>query len=212
MEKAALGQPERRLVLDHCNRCGGVWFERGEAQQLGLRAPADLWALVPPRTHIMKPPCHGCGTPLSRDERVCGVCKRANELMCPACDVRTARVHHGTLTLDVCSTCKGVWFDHAELKSIWALELSALARRRQPGISTGDGADLLAAALIWSPDLLFLGGHVAASGFGHAAGAAADIAAGGAGEVASGILGGIGSAAESVFETITEIIASLFDG
>src|ERR1043165_4728008 len=64
MEKIALGRPGKILVLDHCGRCGGIWFEKGETQRLTWHSPAELWKLVPPRSHILRPPCHGCGTPL----------------------------------------------------------------------------------------------------------------------------------------------------
>ena len=41
MEKTVVGKGEGgpdSLTLDHCARCGGMWFELGEVQRLELRA------------------------------------------------------------------------------------------------------------------------------------------------------------------------------
>lgn len=212
MEKIALGRPGKVLVLDHCARCGGIWFERGEAQQLTWHAPAELWKLVPPRAHVLRPPCHGCGTPLDRDHRDCAVCGRANEIACPTCDKPTVRADAQGLTLDICGKCKGVWFDHAELRSIWKLKLDELGRRGDATRSTlADGSSLLLESMLWAPDLALLTAHTAATGIANAAGGIGDIASGAAGEAAPGFIGVVGEAAESVFETITAIVSGLFD-
>ena len=67
MDKAQVKGRQGFLVLDHCNRCGGIWFERGEVQQLAARDPSALWSEVAPRTDIPLPPCHNCQSPLDRD-------------------------------------------------------------------------------------------------------------------------------------------------
>ncbi|MBK8245889.1 MAG: zf-TFIIB domain-containing protein [Gemmatimonadetes bacterium] len=90
-------------------------------QQLTRHLLAELWRLIPPRRSAPKPPCHGCHTPLDRDAPRCEVCGRKNELARPVCDQTLARRQHGRLTLDVCASCRGVWFDHAELRSVVAV-------------------------------------------------------------------------------------------
>jgi Zn-finger nucleic acid-binding protein len=210
MEKIVLGRPGKLLVLDHCSRCGGVWFEKGETQRLTWHTPNELWKLVPPRSHVIRPPCHGCGTPLGRDDRECPVCSRANELQCPACDVKAARVTVDGITLDVCERCKGVWFDHEELRSIWKLKLTDIARNRSVN-GVGDGTGVLFEALIWAPDIAFYGAHAVVSGLAHTAGAVGDLAKGGGADAASGVLGAIGEAGESVFDAIASILGGLFE-
>jgi Zn-finger nucleic acid-binding protein len=211
MDKIALGRPGKRLVLDHCSRCGGVWFEKGEPQRLTLHSPAELWKYVPPRSHIIRPPCHGCGTPLHRDDRECAACGRANELMCPACDTRNVRASVEGITLDVCERCKGVWFDHEELRSIWKLKLTEIARKRPAGADAGDGGSVLLESLIWAPDIAFYGAHAVVSGLAHTAGAVGELAQSGGGEAASSALGALGEAGESVFDAIAGILGGLFD-
>lgn len=205
MEKVALGRPGKRLVLDHCSRCGGVWFEKGEPQRLTLHSPAELWKYIPPRAHIIRPPCHGCGTPMGRDCHECAVCQRANEIACPACDVKTERVLTDGLTLDVCARCKGVWFDHEELRSIWKLKLNEMARRNAPA-ETSERASLLVESLLWAPDLVVYGSHA----IGETLNAVGHLAASGGTEAASGLLSAVGEASESAFEAIAEILGGLF--
>jgi hypothetical protein len=115
------------------------------------------------------------------------------------------------LRLDVCRSCKGVWFDHVELEAIWKLALTAPRRNgaRGTGVATAsaaeDSAVLLVHALAWSPELVLYGAHAA----GYAVSASAQVLAN-APEAAAGIAAGVGEAAESVFETILEIVSGLF--
>jgi hypothetical protein len=98
------------------------------------------------------------------------------------------------LVLDFCATCHGVWFDHAEISAIWRMNLSQAAERR--GSRLGDAGavagDVMLNAMFWTPDLVVMGG----SAIVHGAGAAAQVA---------------GEAAAGMFETLVEIIASLFE-
>lgn len=182
------------LTLDHCTRCGGMWFELGEVQQLAAERPESLWSRIPVRDEPHRAQCHKCRALLDRDAPKCESCGAKTRLDCPACDTVMLQVRQADLTLDVCRRCKGVWFDHHELEAIWKLE-----RDRQIARRAGDeGEVILAETLLWAPDLVFLGAHAA----GHAAAAAA--------EAAPGALEVVGEAAGSVFETIVEIVASVF--
>jgi Zn-finger nucleic acid-binding protein len=214
MEKVQMGNATSLLVLDHCPRCGGVWFEKGEAQQLTRHAPAELWKHIPPRESGPKPPCHGCHAPLDRDADRCAVCGAKNELACPICDKTMQRRHESGLTLDVCANCKGIWFDHAELKSLWAITLDA-ANRRRPGRASeaaAVGGDILLESLFWAPGLVIDTGVAAAHGLGQAVGALGGISVDGAASAAMGAAEVVGGAAEGLFETILSIIGSIFDG
>ena len=194
MEKAQLRAGGGALTLDHCARCGGIWFERGEIRQLATRAPAELWARVAPRADTPRPPCQGCGSPIDRDAEKCVVCARRNDLDCPDCNRPMKRRTHGTHVLDVCERCYGVWFDHAELTAVWQMNIAAIAAK-QPNRAAGAlavGGDVLADALFWSPGLVVYG----AAGAVQAGGAAIEVA---------------GAAAEGVFSTILEFIGSLFE-
>jgi Zn-finger nucleic acid-binding protein len=195
MDKAHVTSRTGGLTLDHCPRCGGVWFERGEIQQLAAAKPADLWAEIAPRADMPKPPCHKCGSPLDRDADKCGVCGKSNEISCPHCDRTMARRSLHGLVLDVCERCHGVWFDHKELAAIWTLNLAAMGRR-QPGRgaeAAAIGGDVLLNAMFWTPGLVVDG----AVGLAHVGGAAIEAA---------------GGAAESIFDVIVSLISSNFDG
>lgn len=206
MEKTSLGgragDASGALTLDHCARCGGMWFELGEVQRLRSERPESLWAQIPAREERHRAQCHTCRAFVDRDAPKCGACGAKTRLNCPACDTRMLQVSQSSLTLDVCKRCKGVWFDHHELEAIWKMERDRLvARQGGDGAvarTAGTGADVLFETLFWAPDLVFVGAHVA----GHAVAAAA--------EVAPAALDAVGDAAASVFEAILEIVGGIF--
>lgn len=209
--RGGAGAAGGRLTLDHCPRCGGVWFERGEAGRLAAHAPQKLWAALPRRQAAPRPPCHECHTPLDRDAERCPACGAANVLLCPMCDREMERRTVGQWMLDMCKHCRGVWFDHVELDALWTMNLEAAARRRG-GLATGAaaGGEVLLDALAWNPYLIVYG----AQGLGHAVAASAELA-GRAAAHAPGAIGGAaevaGEAAAGVFEAIMDMISSLFD-
>jgi Zn-finger nucleic acid-binding protein len=193
MDKAQVQGRGGVLTLDHCERCGGVWFERGEVQQLAARTPDSLWSEIAPRADTPRPPCHGCGAPLDRDAEKCPACGRSNELDCPSCDQRMKRVARNGLVLDVCERCQGVWFDHKELAAVWKLSIDAAMTRRTSGSDAlAIGGDVLLNAMFWTPGLVIDG----AIGAAHLGGAALEAA---------------GGAAEGVFEAILGFISSFFE-
>ena len=186
------GQP---LILDHCSRCGGMWFELGEVQRLRGQRPEALRAHVPARDRKHRAQCHSCRAFLDRDSPACGACGAKTQLACPACVRPMLQVPRAGVTLDVCARCKGVWFDHHELEAIWRMERSRVAARND-----GHGADVVAEALLWTgPDVAFLGAVGAAQ------------VADGAAEAAPAFLEGVAEAAGNVFESLVEIVAGLFE-
>jgi Zn-finger nucleic acid-binding protein len=195
------------LVLDHCERCGGVWFELGEVQALRRAKPHALWARVAQRAEPPRMACHDCHAPMGRHDAACTACGWNNQLDCPACLRPMEHAHHAQIRLDACRNCKGVWFDHDELAEIWNDSFGATLerRRRTAGESAGEGAFFLVEALAWDPFLGLYAAHAA----GHVIGASAEVlshapeAAGAAFEAAGEVAGG-------VFETIVEIIGGLF--
>ena len=205
MEKAPFPGKDA-LVVDHCPRCGGVWFELGEVPRLRALGQNALWDAVPRRAERAPARCHACHAHVDRDVDRCPACAHPIRLLCPPCDLPLEPARHGDLTLDVCRRCQGVWFDHHELSAIWTMELNqAVAASRNPELATADASLILVDALIYSPDLLFYGAHavpqamaVASEAVVHTPellGAAADVA---------------GQAAEGVFEAILEIVSGLF--
>ena len=211
--------PEQ-LVLDHCARCGGVWFEAGEVQRM-LRCEAELlWKAIVRREDPHTMLCHECRSPISRKDTKCGVCGWKVQLDCPSCARKLHVSEHDGMHLDYCKHCKGVWFDHHELAGIWRMRLGdAVTRRRRSRL--GQAADtagdiILLDALMFDPFLMYwgvqAGAHAAGaalSGLGNVGGAAAE-AGGGVTEVIGDVAGAAGEAAAGVFETIVEIISGIF--
>lgn len=210
MKKVHVGRGGE-LTLDHCDRCGGIWFEAGEVQQLRTFARAELLDRLPTQEGVSRATCPACGALVSRSDPACTACGRVQRLDCPACGrgLRSSTVHG--VELDACRSCRGVWFDRHELALIWDRELHTAIQRRRAASprDAGDVSDVsdlfLIEALAFSPHLAIYGaaaaGHVV-SGAAHAI-AAAPGALGSAADAA-------GEAAASVFETIVEIISGLF--
>jgi Zn-finger nucleic acid-binding protein len=202
LEKTRVGRGGE-LELDHCRRCGGVWFELGEVQRLRHQRSRALWKRISPIPPDARTLCHSCHAPIDRNAESCAACGARNILDCPVCEQPLEAQTYQDIRLDICKSCRGVWFDHAELAAIWKLELAKdVTRRRASGLApTLDAPGLVVAdALMFMPDVLFLGARAT----GYALSGAAEAVAG------SGVADAVAEAAGSVFEVIVEIIGGIF--
>lgn len=200
------------LVVDHCRRCGGVWFEKGELERLRSVPPATLFARLVGAEEAVTPRCHACHAHVERREVACPACGHEQRLECPVCAERMRLTGHGELRLDVCAGCESLWFDHHELKAAWRIQVGRAVARRSgtPGaVSARDAAAGVAEMVVYAPDLtLYAGLHMARaaaelSGAALGSGAGVAGAAGAAAEVA-------GEAAAGIFEVIVDIIGGVF--
>lgn len=198
---------DRVFVLDHCPRCGGVWFEAGEVQRLRQTDADALWREILRRDGVHAMLCHSCRAPVSRDDSACRACGWNVELDCPICERPLRTSEQNGLRLDYCPHDRGVWFDHHELTGIWKLKVDALVRRRGRRALDAAGDVALLDVLALDPFLLYYGVSATA----HVAGAAADaVASSGSLEAVGEVASVAGEAASSLFETIVEIIGGLF--
>jgi Zn-finger nucleic acid-binding protein len=192
------------LVLDHCRRCGGVWFDSGEVARLRARPPTELWKHVIPRASATSALCHDCHAPIERDADTCAACGWKNRIACPSCDKPMERVTRAGRVLDSCRGCQGVWMDRAELLTVWSAAAMAVPQGSGSAVAAGT-ADVGFDAIFFAPDLVFYGAHAAGhavSATGHVL-AAAPEAALGAGEV-------VVEAAGGVFGAVLDILGGLF--
>lgn len=218
MAKLRLGRSDEPLIIDHCRRCGGIWLQAGEVQQL-RRLPADtLGEFVTRGAPSAAPLCHACHVPLPRDAAACEGCGAANTLDCPQCEAAMSTEEHEGVRLDVCRSCRGVWFDHHELSAIWRFELEAAVRRHNAEASDSRSSLTVLDVLVWTD-----AAEAAAVGL-HAGGAAVEAAAGlaapgahltaetaaAAAETAAAAAEVAGEAAAGVFEAVFGIIGGIF--
>lgn len=201
------------LLLDHCERCGGMWFDASEIPALRRAEPRVLATriVLQESAHLMK--CHSCLASMPVDSLRCPTCREPRVLACPTCGDDLS--HHERFDIDVCRACRGAWFDNLELARIWNGQLDALiAKERSRGRPHGggafeasDAAGLVLEVLVHSPDVAV---HVA----GAAAGAARLVGSAGQAVLqspdaaASAIEGGV-SFAGAVFEVIAEVLGGL---
>ena len=207
--------PAGELVLDRCERCGGIWFDAGEVMKLRNAQSPEAWRKVSLSAEAYKMSCHGCRALIDRNAARCPACGWRNVLGCPMCarpmERREVRGHH----LDFCDLRHGVWFDRIELAEIWNLEVEAAAKRRSPVAweAAGDAAYVGAEAmefLLWNPDLAEAGARAVAGGARAVAMAASELAVD-APQILSGVVEATGDLAGGVFEAIFEIIGAILD-
>lgn len=189
--------------VDCCRRCGGVWFEQGEVHRVGRLDATRTMRRLGASLDVSRAPCHGCHAPLGRDTDTCPACGHDVHLDCPACRRTMAAVALEDMRLDVCRSCRGVWFDRHEIVAIWSDQVRSILAARRGQSTTTHSNLLLVDALSYSPDVVFygiraagdLGGSAggALAGAADAVGAAAEVAgdvAAGVLEVVAGIIGG----------------------
>lgn len=196
---------DSELEIDHCLRCGGVWFDHGESDELRrLGTPRKLRAKVPLLRGAQRMACRGCEARIQRAAAACDGCGHKNVIDCPCCDRPMERENRTGLRLDVCRSCRGAWFDNDQLRAIWVSQLPAAANQQSHGGGGWDipHIDLNGADAGVGPGLPDLGDPIAAI----------PDAAGGVFEGAAWLLEAGGDAAGAVFEVIGSILCGLFDG
>jgi Zn-finger nucleic acid-binding protein len=88
------------LEVDLCPRCGGLWLDRGEITRAARLPEAELTRLRGLLTDDGGPP------PLPTDSAV----------PCPACEGVLSEVVLGSVHVDYCGTCHGIFLDRGELE------------------------------------------------------------------------------------------------
>jgi Zn-finger nucleic acid-binding protein len=205
-------------TLDHCGRCGGTWILRAQIQRLRAVPTHTVRAMIK-RADDAGFLCHSCHTPMERDAASCSACKWKNHLECPSCGKGLQRTSEQGVTVDVCRGCQGVWLDHHELSSLWAVAAAAAVANHGgvlDGMSSVADASSLLDVLFYAPDLVRGTVYVAGEGVelvSNVAGAGLEAAATGGGHSAAvgAPLEVAGDAAGAVFGVIGDVF-SIFDG
>lgn len=181
--------PKLELELDHCERCGGIWFDQGEVDLLRQAHPQSLATRVKISEQAWVMQCHNCHAAMHRNLAKCPACGWRNVLQCPICQKDLAPVLREGLKLDVCRGCRGAWFDNVELAQIWNRSVTAVARRHgsQVPAEHGHAGYFFLDAFFWT--LPFSGGGGSYSPTGTGVGEVV-----GAGDVAGGVIDGAGGA------------------
>ncbi len=89
------------LEVDSCPECLGTWFDRAELAEF-YKSKELMKRLIPV----------GGGSVHHTYE----ISARARA--CPRCLKGMERPHVGGIAVDVCRECRGIWFDHGELRKV----------------------------------------------------------------------------------------------
>lgn len=231
---------EGGVEVDVCPACSGLWFDHAEVEKVH-HGDAALNASI--TLHHANPApllCRQCGSFNPRRNKKCTLCGAEVALRCIHCDLLLEEVTVGSLTIDRCNKCRGVWLDGGELSSLFKefQQLRAMQndqKKLPAGLSRQDAletaGDLTLTTLIWAPELFVYGGLAVAEAAKHLPGligrgmeGAVDLAgqapeiAGKAVELSSGAISGaidlageVPEAASAVFEIIASFIASILE-
>lgn len=200
--------PNSRFQLDHCERCGGVWFDRGETTQLRRHLPRTLWAVITRSPAVHTIACRSCDSRFPRHADECPACSWRVVLDCPVCDRPMVRDSSSGVKLDGCRTCRGAWFDNVELEGIWkaqaALAVAPVAVRAERHHGSWDipldGVEVVGR-------LAAEGARGVAEGSMHIANAAGSLP-----EVAGAAFDGAASLVEVVGGMLFDALAAILEG
>jgi len=184
---------KRRLQLDFCLTCRGVWFDKDElsqTQHVQGKLPEKFMGF--PDLTRDKIICQSCGAHNDRSRSTCERCGAALEFLCPVCRVQMEEVPIGEVQIDRCQSCQGVWLDGGELTLLFEEYKRKKQQELQHARNTGgeiagdlatwaaiDALDLL----IWRPDIAYRAGGAVTDAVTELPGAVVD----GAGAVIEGI-------------------------
>ncbi|MEM9805837.1 MAG: zf-TFIIB domain-containing protein [Cyanobacteria bacterium P01_D01_bin.56] len=115
------------LTLDNCQRCGGVWFDKDEVKLSQQITSPKMQQRITQSPALSQSHCQQCNTLMDRNLKQCPACGWHNQISCPVCQQTLQRKQHNQLTLDVCHSCHGVWFDQVELLALWNSSLTGLS-------------------------------------------------------------------------------------
>ena len=204
------------VVLDYCQRCGGMWFDDGEADELRRCRPKSLSATIVLSDEAHRSPCHSCEAIIDRNDDHCPACGWKNEIACPVDDTRLWPLKRDQLKLDVCSKCHGVWFDNTELAQIWnrAVERHGATTHGQQEVRDHFFLGSVLDFFIYPIDAPTrgIGGAFQATGdlASRLPGAAGSLVEG-AGELAGSIIEAVPGAAGSVVQAVPGIAGSVVE-
>lgn len=212
---------KRRLQIDVCQTCRGIWFDKNELTQAHTQGQLPDKLMGYPHLTRDKVICQSCGAHNERSRSTCKRCRNPLEFLCPVCREQLEEVAIGDVQIDRCHSCQGVWLDGGELLLLFEefkqKKQQELQRvRSEGGEILGDLAVWAALdTIIWRPDIGYRvgdavvdtvtelpgaiadGAGAAIEGIGNIPEMAGDLAegavdlAGGAAEVAGDFIGNI---------------------
>jgi len=140
---APMNQLNKKGVLyEQCSTCGSAWLDQGEFKQL-LKYSAPMWddEMILARMQLPQH-CRWCETLYPPFTDICVKCNGAIEHLCPQDKTPMFVIREGDIEIDICPTCKGMWFDCRELELLLNIDMT----RTSDGCGAMDSKDLLLSA------------------------------------------------------------------
>lgn len=98
---------DEAVVLDHCDCCKAVWFDRGEISTVsGFNLSQFRFE---GKKRLVQRKCRKCGAVNSTHGTDCEYCGANLFIHCPRCNGRLCRTSLLNFPLDTCFDCGGLW-------------------------------------------------------------------------------------------------------
>ena len=101
---------EADVQVDLCDKCGGMWLQKGELERIQATIENDYRAELGGMPHSTRAAYEMARGRMEHDD-----------LTCPECEGQLIQKEHGMCSqvwVDVCIQCGGVWLDEGELKEL----------------------------------------------------------------------------------------------
>jgi Zn-finger nucleic acid-binding protein len=209
-------QGSLRVPLRRCDGCHGVWTDAETAAIASDHFHESHYAMRPGHG---RQGCRGCSTFFAEPRRECPRCHANQDLRCPSCTENMRLVEIAGVTLDVCLSCRGVWFDRGELGLVVRNHGKRL--RSRIDAERGVGAtqpNLGLTPLDVAPDVLGNADLAAAAGEAGLELTSRAVGAGGmevvavAGELAVSAGEAVAEGASVAVEAVVDVVAGIFSG
>ncbi len=106
------------VEIDECEKCGAYWFDGGELQAILHQEGVDL-DMAGLRSGLRLPnECRWCAKENPEGTLDCALCHRRLGHQCPRDGRGMLLSTSGNVTVDVCPSCMGVWFDGDEFEQL----------------------------------------------------------------------------------------------
>ncbi len=126
------------VEVDICPTCTGIWLDRGEFDAVvATRVAGRAWEEILSETAKDPDYCRFCDITVHADK--CPECDRTLAMECPVDGSPMHVVVFDALELDRCGSCRGIWLDGNERRS-----LGKRPRRDVPNASAGSPASTTA--------------------------------------------------------------------
>lgn len=195
-----------RLPLKRCDTCLGILADSATVAVAATHYHATHYVMSEGhgRHH-----CRHCNALFDRARQRCRTCLKDQDLCCVRCLMRMQLIEVAGVSLDVCRSCRMVWFDRGELGLLTRRHAAELQRSLTQSHAAGFPA-AAADAVVYGSDGVVVVGQLAHGSAEAAIGVVSEVSTSGAIEVVAGAGEGATELAAGAIEVLSAILGDIF--